>query len=209
MAERTVDDYINELFAQEDRVLRHIQEETLRRGMPQISIDPYEGRLLQFLAQMVQAKRIVEIGTLAGYSGTWLARALPDDGMLFTVEASARHASIAREHFEFGGLSKKVHVRQGEALAVLPKLSVYKPFDMVFVDADKANYPAYLQWAVENLRPGGIITAHNALRGGRVLDPQTEVEQWMADFNEQIAHHPLLSSFVMDIGDGLAVAIRL
>jgi caffeoyl-CoA O-methyltransferase len=209
MTERTVDDYINDLFAQEDSVLRHIQDETLRRGMPRISIEPYEGRLLQFLAQMIRAQRIVEVGTLAGYSGTWLARALPDNGTLFTIESSSRHASIAREHFEKAGLSRKVHVRQGEALAILPKLTVYQPFDMMFVDADKANYPAYLQWAVENLRSGGIFVSHNALRGGRVLDPQTDVEQWMADFNARIAHHPLLNSFVMDIGDGLAVAMRL
>ena len=143
--------YITDLFGRKDDALKHIQYETDRNSMPDISLEPFEGRLLQLLAEMVGAKKIVEIGTLAGYSGTWLARALPDHGKLITVEVSSKHANVARANFENAGLSGKVEVRQGDAHDILNKLSSQAPFDMVFIDADKDRYPFYLDWAIANL----------------------------------------------------------
>jgi caffeoyl-CoA O-methyltransferase len=200
--------YITDLFGREDDALKHIQAETERNGMPDISLEPFEGRLLQFLAEMVGAKKIVEIGTLAGYSGTWLARALPADGKLITVEVSSKHANVARANFENAGLSSKVEVRQGDAHDILNKLSSQAPFDMVFIDADKDSYPFYLDWAIANLRVGGLIAAHNALRGGAVVAPESESDKGMIAFNQSIAEHPQLSSYLIGVGDGMALAIR-
>ena len=159
------DAYVSELFAQEDEVLAWIQAETRRHNMPQISLSAQEGRLLQWLAQVVGASRIVEIGTLAGYSGTWLARALPEDGMLYTLEVSSLHARVARASFARGGLTARVQLLEGPALESLQTVSAQAPFDLIFIDADKEGYPQYLAWALEYLRVGGVIASHNAFPG--------------------------------------------
>ena len=203
-----LNNYITDLFAHEDDALEHILAETKRNNMPDIGLQPFEGRLLQFLAEMIGAKKIVEIGTLAGYSGTWMARALPADGKLITVEVSSKHANVARANFENAGLSGKVEVRQGDAHDILSKLSSQAPFDMVFIDADKESYPFYLDWAIANLRIGGLVAAHNALRGGAVVAPENESDNGMNNFNRRIAEHPQLSSFLIGVGDGMAVAIK-
>jgi caffeoyl-CoA O-methyltransferase len=203
-----LNEYITELYAPEDDGLKHILAETERNNMPDIGLLPFEGRLLQFLAEMIGAKKIVEIGTLAGYSGTWMARALPADGKLFTVEVSSKHAAVARANFEHAGVGDKVEVRQGDAHDILSKLSNQAPFDMVFIDANKDSYPFYLDWAVDNVRIGGLIAAHNALRGGKVVMPDDEGDTGMDAFNRRIAAHPQLSSYLIGVGDGMAVAIR-
>jgi caffeoyl-CoA O-methyltransferase len=203
-----IDQYISQLFAPEDDALRHIQAEANRNNMPEISIQPFEGRLLQFLAQMANAKRIVEIGTLAGYSAAWLARSLPADGKLITIDVSEKHANVAKANLANAKLSDKVEVRQGDAHDLLKKLSADAPFDLVFIDADKDSYPFYLEWAIENVRQGGLIAAHNALRGGKIVAPDNDMDRAMAEFNKRIAEDSRLSSFILAIGDGMAVSIK-
>lgn len=203
-----IETYINQLFAQEDDALRWIREESKRNGLPEISVSPHEGALLQLLLRSVGAKKAVEIGALGGYSGTWLARGLPEDGKLYTLELSGKHAQVARSGFERAGVSNRVKVIEGDAQQSLRNLSKEAPFDFVFIDADKGGYPAYFDWAAKNLRTGGMVTAHNALRGGKVINPQSEDEKTIANFNRTLAEHPDFFGLVLDIGDGTAVGIK-
>jgi caffeoyl-CoA O-methyltransferase len=200
--------YVTEMFAAEDDVLQSIQEETRRNNMPQISLSPQEGRLLQFLARSVGARKAVEIGTLAGYSGTWLARALPENGKLYTLEMDSKHARVARANFARAGVSDKVELIEGPALRSLNQIQPHGPFDFVFIDADKGSYPRYLEWAIQNLRPGGMVAAHNAFRGGGVINPDNDDDRGMHQFNRSIAEDKRLFSTILAIGDGMAVGIK-
>src|SRR5260221_405041 len=155
----TLEQYIIDLFAPEDDTLKWIQSQAAQNDMPAISVRPFEGRLLQFLMKSVNARKVVEIGTLAGYSAVWMARGLPADGKLYTVEVSSKHAKGSRASFAKAGVSDKVELLEGAALDILSKLKARGPFDFVFIDADKSSYQSYLDWAVENLRPGGMVAA--------------------------------------------------
>ncbi len=154
------------------------------------------------------AKKVVEIGALAGYSGTWIARALPADGKLYTLEKSSKHAAVARSSFERAAVNSKVELLEGDAQDSLKKLASKGPFDLIFIDADKGGYPAYLAWSVENLRPGGMVAAHNAFRNGKVLAPESDDDRAMAAFNRALAAESRLESFILAIGDGMAVGIK-
>lgn len=200
--------YVTEIFAAEDDALQWIQEETRRNNMPQISLSPQEGRLLQFLVRSVGARKAVEIGTLAGYSGTWLARALPEDGRLITLEMDSKHARVARANFERAGVSGKVELIEGPALSSLKNIQDRGPFDFVFIDADKGGYPRYLEWAISTLRFGGMVAAHNAFRGGGVINPGNDDDRGMHHFNRSIAEDKRLFSTILAIGDGMAVGIK-
>ncbi len=202
-----IETYIEGLFAVEDDALRFAQSEAARAGMPAIQIRPTDGMLLHLLARAAGARRIVEIGTLAGYSGIWLARALPPDGRLYTLEANPLHAAVARRSFARAGLTDRVDVLEGPALDSLQRLDGGVRYDMVFIDADKDTYPAYLEWAVAHLRPGGVIAAHNALRNGGVVNPHNDGDYAMRRFNAMVARHPRLVSSVIAIGDGMLVAV--
>jgi caffeoyl-CoA O-methyltransferase len=201
-------EYAANLSAHEDDVLRWIEAETERNEMPTINVQPFDGRLLQFLMRAVGARKVVEIGTLAGYSAVWLARALPTDGKLFTLEKSGKHAQVARASFERAGLDGKVELLEGPALDSLKRLQSQAPFDFVFIDANKDGYPAYLDWAVENLRPGGMVAAHNAFRSGSVLAPESDEDRLMAEFNRALIANARLDSLILPVGDGMAVGIR-
>lgn len=200
--------YITELFAPEDDVLRSIQEEAKLHGLPDISIQPFEGRLMQWLMRSINAGRVVELGTLAGYSGVWIARALPPGGRLYTLEKNGQHASVARRSFERAGVADRVELLEGSAIEQLVGLAPRGPFDMVFIDADKVSYEVYLAWAINNLRPGGMLAAHNALRGGRITAPESDDDRAMAAFNRALATDSRLDSFILAIGDGMAVGIK-
>jgi caffeoyl-CoA O-methyltransferase len=200
--------YLTNLFAPEDDVLRWIQAEADRNELPAISIQPFEGRLLQLLVMALGAKKAVEIGALGGYSGTWIARALPADGKLYMLERSSKHAKVARAAYERAGVADRVELIEGDAQDSLHKLSAKAPFDFVFIDADKGGYPVYLAWAVDNLRKGGMVTAHNALRHGRIIAPESDDDRAMIDFNYALAQHSQLDSGIIGVGDGLAVGIR-
>ncbi len=203
--------YITDLFAPEDDALQAIRASHAENNMPQINIDAHEGRLLQLLIHAIGARTAVEIGTLAGYSGTWIARALPADGMLYTLEASAKHAAVAQQNFEMAGVADRVRIIEGAALDMLPKLNARAPFDFIFIDADKPAYPDYLAWAVEHLRPGGMLTAHNTTSsgGGSILDnPEADNSRAIQAFNRLLAIQPGFHSGIIAAGRGLAVGIK-
>jgi len=203
-----LDQYVADLFAQEDEALKWIQEEADRHDLPAISIRPDEGRLLQTLMLAIGAKKAIEIGALAGYSGVWIARALPADGHLYSVEKSSKHAKVVRRSFEKAGVANKADVMEGSAMDMLRKLESKAPFDFIFIDADKAAYKDYLAWSIEHLRVGGMVTAHNAFREGRIVDIQSDEDRAMDAFNRSLASDLRLESTIISVGDGLAVGIK-
>ena len=203
-----VSDYITGLFAQEDEVLRALREEADRSGLPPISVPPETGRLLQVLLKAIGARRVLEVGTLGGYSAIWMARAMGVDGRILSLEIDSGYAAFARRHIERAGLSANIEVRVGRALQLLPALDGEK-FDAVFLDADKEPLPTYLDWALRLARPGGLVIADNALRGGRVID-HTAVDddtRGVREFNRKLAADPRVTGIVVPIGDGVAVGV--
>ena len=203
--------YITDEFARPDTVLEQVLAAIPARGLPQITIKPEEGRFLQFLVRACGARKAVEIGTLGGYSGIWLARGLPADGRLITLEVEPKHAEVAREHFALAGLADRVAVRLGDARELLPGLEAEGPFDFCFIDAEKLGYGNYLDWALKNVHPGGIIAAHNAFRGGALLDDSNHNEdtKYMREFNLRFAREPRLLSTIFPAGDGLLIGVVL
>jgi predicted O-methyltransferase YrrM len=203
-----VSDYITGLFAREDEVLRTLREEADRSGLPPISVPPETGRLLQVLLKSIGARRVLEVGTLGGYSAIWMARAMGVDGRILSLEIDPGHAAFARRHIERAGLAVNIEVRVGRALHLLPALDGEK-FDAVFLDADKEPLPTYLDWALRLVRPGGLVIADNALRGGRVLDDAAvdEDTRGVREFNRKLAADPRVTGIVVPIGDGVAVGV--
>lgn len=202
-------EYVRHTFAQEDEILKTIRAQIPSRGLPMISVKPEEGRFLQFLVASSGAQLALEIGTLGGYSGTWILRGLPANGRLITLEKNPRHASVAREHFQLAGVVDQVVVRVGDAQALLPEIRAEGPFDFIFIDAEKEAYPFYLDWSLANLSPGGVLAAHNAFRHGRILDraqhdPSVEA---IRQFNARLAQDPRLTSTIFPAGDGIAIAV--
>ena len=202
------DSYVSALFAPEDPVLMTLREDADREGLPPIAISPDTGRLLQVLLRAIGARRVLEVGTLGGYSALWMARALPPDGRILTLERDAAHAAFARRHLAAAGVGDRVDVREGHALQLLPALDG-EQFDLVFLDADKEPLPTYLDWALRLVRPGGAIVADNALRGGRVLDDRATDEATLAvrEFNRRLATDPRLTAIVVPTHDGVAIGI--
>lgn len=190
-------------------MLSTIREAIPKRGLPAIAVRPEEGRFLQFLAAACRARLALEIGTLGGYSAVWIARGMPADGRLITVEKEPAHAKVAEEHLQLAGLAERVEVRVGNAHDLLPGLSELGPFEFVFIDAEKQGYLDYLEWSLANLRPGGILAAHNAFRGGRVADPGVTADalEISREFNRRLASEPRLISGIFPAGDGTAFAI--
>ncbi len=175
MAERVwteVDRYVGEHLAPHDNVLEAALRAGVEAGLPQIQVSPPQGKLLQLLAQLQGSRTILELGTLAGYSTIWLARALPPDGHLITLEADPRYAEVARANIGRAGVGEIVELRVGPALETLAGLHAEKagPFDLTFIDADKVNTPAYFQWALEHSSPGSLIVADNVVRDGTLAD---------------------------------------
>lgn len=209
-----IESALNALFAPEDDPLRASLAAGREAEMPAIQINQLQGRLLQVLALACGARKILEIGTLAGYSGIWLARALPPGGQLISLEVSEKHAAVARASLTRAGLSDRAEVRVGPAAETLPALVDEAPFDLVFIDADKPGYPAYLDWAIRLTRPGSIIVADNCIRGGKPLrepgddDPSTRA---LGEYDRRVASDPLLVSvaFPMDNDgmDGFAISV--
>ncbi|MCE3030747.1 MULTISPECIES: O-methyltransferase [Streptomyces] len=192
-----VDDYFINTLSPDDEALRAALRENDAAGLPPIGVTAAQGKLLQLLAQVQGARTILEIGTLGGYSTIWLARALPEDGRLVTLEYSARHAEVATRNIARAGLDRVAQVRVGPALESLPKLADENPapFDLVFIDADKANNAHYVEWALRLTRAGSLIVLDNVVRGGRVADPGTTDPDVVGTRTaiELIASHPRLS----------------
>jgi len=201
--------FITQTFAPEDNSLVHIREQIEARGLPDITVRPEEGRFLQVLVAACRARLALEIGTLGGYSGTWIARGLPDGGRLITLEVDPKRAEIASEHFRLAGVDDRVEIRIGDAHSLLPELSDEGPFDFVFIDAEKEGYPAYLRWTVEHLRPGGVLAAHNAFRRGAILDPEDQAPVVVAtrEFHQMVAQDPRLLATIFPAGDGMTIAV--
>lgn len=194
----TVDDYFTSLLAPADEALDAALRDSDAAGLPRINVAPNQGKLLQLLAQIQGARRILEIGTLGGYSTIWLGRALPADGRLISLEFDPTHAEVARANLARAGLADKAEVRVGPALDSLAKLVAdgAEPFDLVFIDADKPNNPRYLEWALRLTRPGSLIIGDNVVRGGAVAEPDTgsPAVQGTREFLELTARNPKLSA---------------
>jgi predicted O-methyltransferase YrrM len=167
-----VDRYLTDLLVPPDPALEAALAASAEAGLPAINVAPNEGRLLALLVQMRAARTGLEIGTLGGYSAIWMARALPDDGRLITLESDPKHARVAQENIARAGLAQVVELRVGPALETLPQLAAEGagPFDFVFVDADKRSNPEYFAWAVQLSRPGSVIVVDNVVRDGAVID---------------------------------------
>lgn len=201
--------YITDLYIQEDEALLKTKASLAQNGMPDITIPSQTAKTLYLLAKMSGAKKILEAGTLAGYSGIWLARALPGKGTLLTLELKPQFAQVAAENFQLAGLQNKVKVQTGNALTEMERLQrENEKFDFFFFDADKLNYPKYLQLAIAMAEPGAIITADNTLWKGRVYDPASirPTTEAVRLFNKMLAEDNRLESIIIPTGDGLAVA---
>jgi caffeoyl-CoA O-methyltransferase len=211
-----VDRYITDLFVPPDPALDAALQSTAEAGMPLINVAPNQGSLLHILALAQGARNILEIGTLAGYSTIWLARALPPGGRLITLEADPKHAEVARANIARAGLSDVVEVRLGRALDTLPQLAAASAglFDLVFIDADKQNTAAYFDWALKLTHRGSLIITDNVVRDGAVIDPDTQDSnvQGVRRFNAALAAEPRVKATVIQtVGskgyDGIAFAI--
>ncbi|NEQ54821.1 MAG: O-methyltransferase [Leptolyngbya sp. SIO3F4] len=191
-----VDTYFNDVLLTADPVLEQTIRASEAAGMPQHQVAPNQGKLLQVLIQMMGAKNILEIGTLAGYSTIWLGRAVAPEGRVITLEANAAYAEIAKQNIALADLSNIVDVRMGKAIDTLPQLENLAPFDFIFIDADKPSNPDYLRWSLKLSRPGTIIVGDNVVRNGAVVEPDSTDPkvQGVRTFLQMIADEPRLSA---------------
>jgi predicted O-methyltransferase YrrM len=211
-----VDRYLTDLFVPPDPVLDAALQASAAAGLPPHNVSPNQGKLLLLLAQLQGVRTILEIGTLGGYSTIWLARALPSDGHLITLEANPNHARVAQNNIARAGLNDLVELRLGQALSTLPQLAAegHGPFDLIFIDADKPNNPDYLAWALKLSRRGSLIVADNVVRNGAVIDVDSSDAsvQGVRRFNELLASEPRVTATALQtVGskgyDGLAIAL--
>jgi caffeoyl-CoA O-methyltransferase len=204
-----VSEYIVSLFAPEDELLGALREEADRTGLPPTAISADAGRFLQVLLRSIGARRVLEVGTLGGYSAIWMARALATNGAVISIERDERHAAFAERYIERAGLATTVRVRRGRALDVLPSLDG-EQFDLAFLDADRAPLVTYFEWALRLVRPGGIIVAHNVLLAGRVANQESPDDddelRAVRAFNARVSAERRVSSILMPAYDGLLVA---
>jgi predicted O-methyltransferase YrrM len=211
-----VDRYLTDLLVPPDPALEAALQDSAAASLPAINVSPNQGKLLHLLARLQGARAILEIGTLGGYSTIWLARALPAEGRLVTLESDARHAEVARANIARAGLTDVVELRLGPALETLPQLAAEgrAPFDLIFIDADKESYPDYLAWSLRLSRRGSLIVADNVVRKGAVLEPASDDPrvQGARRFNERLAAEPRVSATaIQTVGskgyDGFALAL--
>lgn len=210
-----VDEYISSIVMPADAVLDGALQRSAAAGMPAINVSPNQGKFLYLLAKIAGARNILEIGTLGGYSTIWLARALPKDGRLITLEFEPKHADVARVNVAEAGFAEVVDIRVGPAIETLPKLVADGPFDIVFIDADKVNTAPYFTWALKLTRIGSIIIVDNVVRDGAIVDAASTDEgvQGVRRFNELLkAEKRVDATAIQTVGskgyDGFAIAVR-
>jgi len=213
---KAVDRYIENLLGKEDKALKSAERQMKKAGIPLMNVSANQGKLLQVLARMANAKKILEIGTCGGYSTIWLARALPVDGHLITLEIDKDYAAVARESIIKAGLDTVVDIRVGKALDILNELDAEDggPFDMIFIDADKPPYTEYFELALKLSRPGTVIVADNVVREGKILDEKhtDEKVKGVQRFNKMLAgNDKVTATIIQTVGvkyhDGMAVAV--
>ncbi|HUI53681.1 MAG TPA: O-methyltransferase [Bryobacteraceae bacterium] len=212
---KAVDEYIEGLFVPPDEALRQNLRDAGAAGLPDIAVSPVQGKLLYLIAKIAGARRILEIGTLAGYSTTWLVRALPPQGELVTLEVDAKHAEVARKNLERTGIGALIDIRVGPAADSLRALieSGEAPFDLIFIDADKPSYSDYLNLSLQLSHRGTVILADNVIRNGRALDPAPDDPnaKGVCAYNQAVASHPRLESIIVPMIreklDGMSISI--
>jgi len=211
-----VDNYISDLLAPEDKALTDTIASLSEEGMPQISVSANQGKLLQVLITTCNAKNILELGTLGGYSTIWMARALPADGKVITIEANEQYAAVAKRNIENAGVADKVQLKTGNALDILPQLIAEQkePFDFIFIDADKPPYTEYFEYALKLSRKGTVILCDNVIREGNVLDAESTDEKvkGVQRFNEMLSNNKsVVATIIQTVGikehDGMAIAV--
>lgn len=211
--EAALSGYVARVYQPEDEVLREIRERSARAGLPDIQVAALDARHLEVLARAVGARKAVEIGTLGGYSGVSIMRGMGEDGVLETVELEPKHAAVARESFVRAGFGRRARVHVGRATVLLPELARLAPFDFCFIDADKEGYPAYLRWAADSLRPGGLVVLDNAFLFGHLAEPPVgeyaAAITAMQQAHELLAQRHLFRATVLPTGEGMAVGVRL
>lgn len=213
---RRVDEYIGDLLAHEDDVLKDTIRSLDQEGIPQISVSATQGKFLQVMTVLCNAKKILELGTLGGYSTIWFARALGDDGKITTVELNKTHAAVAQRNIEKAGLATKVDLRIGKAMDVLQEMITRNegPFDLIFIDADKPPYAEYFEMALKLSRSGTLIICDNVIRDGKVLEQNStdEMVQGVQRFNKLLSQTPNVTATILHtVGvkeyDGMALAV--
>lgn len=211
-----VDKYISSLLAPEDKVLTDAIESLDNEGLPQHSVSANQGKFLQVMMIVCNAKKVLELGTLGGYSTIWIARALPHNGKVITIEVDKHHGEVAQKNIDNAGLSQKVDLRVGKALDILPQLIAKndEPFDMIFIDADKPPYTEYFEYALQLSRPGTIIICDNVIREGKVLDNNSKDEkvQGVQRLNKMLSENKKVTATILhSVGvkeyDGMAIAV--
>ena len=206
--------YLNSVFSHEDQMLRRIREHSQKENVDYMQISAYEGRILQFLCQALKVKKVIEIGTLYGYSSLMIARALPSDGELFTLDLSQQRQQAAKALMQNESDAKKIQFIPGQALDSLKKLENKGPFDMVFIDADKPSYLDYLHWSNQHLKSGGLLAADNTFLFGAVYgEPSRESVdahsvKVLKAFNQEVANGGLYVSTLIPTAEGLTVGIK-
>jgi predicted O-methyltransferase YrrM len=213
-----VDSYLGEMLVGPDPALEAALIASADAGLPEIAVAPAQGKFLMILTRAINARRVLEIGTLGGYSTIWLARALPKDGRVVTLEVDPRHGEVARSNFAQAGLAQRIDLRLGKALDLLPKLAAEKrdPFDLVFIDADKENIPEYFTWSLKLTHPGSLIIVDNVVRDGKVIDGKSSDSniKGVRRFNQMLkAEKRVSATAIQTVGskgyDGFAIALVL
>jgi predicted O-methyltransferase YrrM len=210
-----IDTYIRSLFVSDDPVLEQNLTDAAAAGLPEIQVAATQGKLLYLLTKISNARRVLEIGTLGGYSTTWIARALPDDGEVITLELSEKHAAVARKSLDRANVGDRVKIHVGPAADKLLQFNAQHvaPFDLIFIDADKPGYSNYLDLVMPLTRRGTVILADNLIRDGLVLDENVEDDNARAAraFNAKLASHPRLESIIIPVNgkrvDGMSISI--
>ena len=212
-ADEKLSGYVTRVYAPEDAVLAEIRARSTAAGLPDIQVAALDALHLEVLARAAGARRAVEVGTLGGYSGVALLRGMAPDGELDTIELSERHAEVARESFRRAGVAARARIHVGAAADILPQVARRGPFDLVFIDADKEGYPAYLDWAATNLRPGGMVLLDNAFLFGSLADApggdRADQIRAMQSVHETLARSGKFRATVLPTGEGLAFGVRV